>query len=580
MASASLEALLKPSSLLRLAGPRSFERGKDYFESGQVQRIFRDKDEITATVTGTHPYRVKLSVIRDGLDYSCSCPMGQDGNFCKHCVATALAATEKRAQSEENGRGLSKKDIRDALEAQDKDDLVNLLLESADNDDRLQQRLWLMAAKRGKQGFNLAAFRRAIDQAINVGGFVDYHSMYAYSSDVESVVDSIETLLREGHPHEVIELCEHALAQVEEVMNSMDDSDGYMGGILENLQEIHFKACQKARPDPIALARRLFEWELSSGFGVFSDAVQQYAKLLGKEGLAAYRKLAEEAWSRIPAKTQKSKDSEAFVRDYGITRIMENLATVSGNADELIAIKSRDLSSAYHFLQIAKVLKDAKRRDEALDWAERGLKAFPERADPELRRFVAEEYHRRKRIDEAMELIWSNFQDRLDLEFYKELRKHAERVGQWAIWRERALTELHGDVASKKQKFNRNQYAWYGRRDHSVLVEVFLYEHDEEGAWHEAQEGDCSQDLWLKLASLRERKYPADAAAVYLKFVEPALLQKNNLAYAEAVDLLRKAKSLMVRMDRAGQFAEHLNGLRMQHKAKRNFMRLLEKSRL
>ena len=36
--------------------------------------------------------------------------------------------------------------------------------------------------------------------------------------------------------------------------------------------------------------------------------------------------------------------------------------------------------------------------------AERGLRSFPERADSRLREFLAQEYHRRERHDEAMAL--------------------------------------------------------------------------------------------------------------------------------------------------------------------------------
>jgi tetratricopeptide (TPR) repeat protein len=77
----------------------------------------------------------------------------------------------------------------------------------------------------------------------------------------------------------------------------------------------------------------------------------------------------------------------------------------------LIAVKSRDLSHAYAFLQIAETLRTGGRYDEALEWAERGMEAFPERTDSRLREFLANEYHRRKRHDDAMTLIWAAFRE-------------------------------------------------------------------------------------------------------------------------------------------------------------------------
>ena len=43
----------------------------------------------------------------------------------------------------------------------------------------------------------------------------------------------------------------------------------------------------------------------------------------------------------------------------------------------------------------------------------------------------------------------------------------------------------------------------------------------------------------------------------------------------EAIGLLRKVCALMVRLGRAGEFASYLESVRLAHKPKRNFMKLL-----
>jgi hypothetical protein len=65
----------------------------------------------------------------------------------------------------------------------------------------------------------------------------------------------------------------------------MDDSDGYLGGILEKLQAVHLAACKQAKADPVALARRLFAWELGTSWGTFYGAAATYADVLGQKGL-------------------------------------------------------------------------------------------------------------------------------------------------------------------------------------------------------------------------------------------------------------------------------------------------------
>src|SRR3989337_428474 len=93
---------LDTNTLRRLAGPRSFERGESYFEDGRVGSLVEDKGKITAFVHGSSKYRVKLWNEDGNLEYECSCPVGQDGDFCKHCVAvglTWLAGNEIKGKS-------------------------------------------------------------------------------------------------------------------------------------------------------------------------------------------------------------------------------------------------------------------------------------------------------------------------------------------------------------------------------------------------------------------------------------------------------------------------------------------------
>jgi hypothetical protein len=91
---------------------------------------------------------------------------------------------------------------------------------------------------------------------------------------------------------------------------------------------------------------------------------------------------------------------------------METLAAQTGDVEALVAVKQRDLSLPYAYFQIAEIYKEAKQPDRALEWAERGLQAFPKDPDPRLQDFLAEEYHHRKRHNDAMALIWAQYTSR------------------------------------------------------------------------------------------------------------------------------------------------------------------------
>lgn len=90
-----LFGLLDRHALRRMAGTRSFTRGEAYVTYGQVGFLAEHDGTIAATVQATRSYRVTLWAKDGEVQFSYTCPMGQDGVFCKHDVAIALAWLEQ-----------------------------------------------------------------------------------------------------------------------------------------------------------------------------------------------------------------------------------------------------------------------------------------------------------------------------------------------------------------------------------------------------------------------------------------------------------------------------------------------------
>src|SRR5947207_3875991 len=123
-----------------LAGDRWYARGEAYLQQGRVSDLRADGRRLTANVTGTKTYRVRLSCRNSRIEFSCSCPVGEDGNFCKHCVAVALAWVE--GESTPGGPNQSAtSNLRSFLEAQDHQKLVDLILQEALRSRNLKDRL-------------------------------------------------------------------------------------------------------------------------------------------------------------------------------------------------------------------------------------------------------------------------------------------------------------------------------------------------------------------------------------------------------------------------------------------------------
>lgn len=574
-----LADLITRPALEDLAGTTAFRRGEEYFSDGAVSRLRATDGRITAKVEGTETYQVELRDDDSDLAYNCTCPRAADGYFCKHCVAVGLAWLDENSAAPKTGAVSGKKkrrdpwrDIKEYLITQSPESLIDLLLDVAQRDDRLYQSLLLKVERTGGGGNVAKAFRRAIDGATRIHGFVDWREVSTFAGNIDQVADSLAELLKPDTASTLLELAEYAIERVENSLEQIDDSNGEIGDIVYRLGELHLKACMMARPEPAELAERLFRFETTLPFGLCSFDATTYCDALGKEGLRRYRELAETEWHKF--KPRDAKDSYDAHRAM-ITRIMERLAEASGDVDELVAIKSRDLSSSYRFLDIAEIWSKARQPDKALEWAERGLKAFPDRPDNRLRDFLVAAYLKRKRNDEALQLTWIQFEELPDLERYKKLHDVTGKLGVWPEQRERALAKL-ADVIAREATMTTRWKPKPSVPNHSLRVAIALWEKDFDAAWASAHEGICDRNLLITLAGKLESSRPDDAVRLYRRVVPLLVEQTNNSAYAEAIKLIRKVGGLMKVQNPSRRFGDYLAELRLQFKPKRNFIKLLD----
>jgi len=275
------------------------------------------------------------------------------------------AAGPAKPAARGNAKELTLADARKILQSEDKDTLLRVVFDWAKDDDRLHDRIIVYAARRSGPDSGAAAVRRKFEKAVRVRDFVPYREATGWARDVDDAIDSVEPLLQDGQSAAVIELCESALQTLLGSIESVDDSDGHFGVLRDRLQDIHYRACQEGRPDPVELAGRLFHWEMHSDFDVFFGAAARYASILGAKGMKAYRELADAEWEKVPMRTAKQERSE-WGRHFRISHIMESLAQASGDVEQLVAVMSRDLSNAYSYLRIAEAYREAGQQDKSV----------------------------------------------------------------------------------------------------------------------------------------------------------------------------------------------------------------------
>lgn len=450
--------------------------------------------------------------------------------------------------------------------------LVAMLLELAQRDDRLAQTLLIKSTPAGAQDSLVDDLHRLIEDVTTVTGFVDWRNGHSFADPLDQAVDTLEELLTPEYAAALVELAQYAIEQTEAALESVDDSDGLVGDVLCRLGELHLQACQLAHPDAESLAHDLFRLETTLPFGVCSFSAYTYRDVLGQAGLRQYRALAQAQWDALrPADAKLGFDHERFK----ITGIMEDLARASGNVDELIAIKSGDLKNASSYLEIAEILTQAKRHDEALQWAERGVKAYQDRPDNRLRDFVVGIYLQNQRNEEALQLTWIQFEEQPALGVYQKLHGVADKLDLWPEQRVRALAWLQAVTTREANQTSRYQPK-PSEPDMSRRVAIALWESDLDAAWEAIHQGRCHQSLRLSLAQAMERTRAREAIVLYRQIIPETVNQTNNDAYASAVTWLRRVGQLMAELDQSGQFVVYVAELRAAFKPKRNFIKLLD----
>jgi uncharacterized Zn finger protein len=578
-APSDLQWLLAEGAAQELADPGSFERGVGYHDDGRVELGALGHARVSAVVRGSVPHQVELWARAGKLEWSCSCPIGQTGQFCKHGVAVALSVSSPESAAPKRPRQSrshkAEVDLRRYVTSLGPDELVELLIEQAAQDRRLRDRLMAQAAAAQGIGIDVAMWKRRIDSAFgSTRVFVPYQEALAWATEVNAVIDAIDDLVDAGQAEAAIVLVEHAHRRAEAAMEHIDDSDGHLSLISSRLGSIHLRACEQISPDPVELARRLVDLELTSELDAFHRAALMYAHVLGAAGIDEYRRLIETKFRRL------SPDSDLWSSDgFRIRQARIGIALAAADPDELIRVREDDLRTPDDYREVAESLGSAHRIQEAIEWGRLGLSVYAERPwqTGTLRELVAGMLRDEGDTDGAIDLFWVALADHPSLASYRRLVAEADLTGQRRRYQERARNALRDRVAESRAD-DRIPRSILETSPVSALIEILLSEGASEEAWAVALEYGCDDRLWLALARAREADHPLDSISVYEGEVESQIETKTNRGYRAAVDCLARIRRLVSEAEEPGRFDGLLRRVREQHKPKRNLMALLDKA--
>ncbi len=568
--------------------------GKDYYKSNSVTDFHSYDDVVKAKVRGTRVYEVELKLItKNKIEHDCSCPVGDQGIFCKHCVAVALYHIHKKDQTNND---TSKIDIKEYLSSCKREELLDLILEQTRNDYLFLEQIKHKAAMNDlqlrqqellqKDSVDIQSFKKTIEKEISATEYIpedfwDQHWEYDngdffdnYRDKLNSILESITELMKQEKYHEVIELTEFFIQAFEDefAAEELENFSGYVEDIPANFAKLNIDGCLKVFTDPQDIANKLLSLELDSNSGYYRYVINRYYRgSLSNEVKSCYKDLAEKRWSdnlQIEIGRYRSKG-------FSLGKLLEEVYKETGDYQSLAKIKSTKLIDLEAYYDLAKVLSENTQISEALKTLEDGCKKFPPTdsyKDNEVVSFYANLCSQNGTLDKALELVWGKFTRSLDLNTYRELKQHSLKSVLWLDYRKQAVELMRNELKHN----NANSKNYFRINNSSTIIEMLLEDDDLlEEALKEAKAQDCRQDLWFKIADSCIKDLPDESIQIYLKHFDN-VVQSSAPRYDHAVNLVNKIREAMSNTKQEFAFSNFLANTKQKYKPKRNFMSQLQ----
>lgn len=529
--------------LTDLADEGSLVRGEDYARQGRVHVTRTAAGRVDAQVHGTTTYDVVLHA----RDWSCSCPVGISGAFCKHLVAAALVASGETGgppDSSEDvaeipGRGIE--GVATWLAAMDDRGLREVLSDLAREHPDAMDALVLA---HGRATGDVSALLPLV-QSLRTRRHLDWRAADDHGREAHEVADELERALTPVTAPALVPLLETAIADLVRVIGRSDDSSGIQGEAAGRLLALHTEAATLAPPEPDRLARWMIKNTFDDAMFLEVDVVR-YAPALGERGLATYRRELDKRLATTPG-------------SWGGQEARRRLAVLDGDVDTIVELVGQGLSSVFHYDALVAALLEAGHEDAALQYALDGTHAGTSwQKTPRLYDVAARLLRARGRTEEALALRRRQLADLPTASSYASLREAAEASDTWETERLSALDVL----------LERAPRAW---------INVLLDEGETELAWEAARDLDLDTATTVRLLRARAKTHPGDVFDAYVALIEEHLRVADQRNYRQAVAYLQELGRAAAVAGQADRYVALVAGLVETHRRRPTLVTMLER---
>lgn len=561
--------------LLRHAGQRVFDRGEGYFRGGRITALHQAGDRLGAVVHGTHPYSVSLSTTcgpRGELSYACNCPMGVDGECCKHVVALGLTALHMAEKGNlPTTSATSPNALNEYLENASASQLRRWLQIALETNEQLRMRI-VASTLTGKK--RLAQVDSAFESALRVFDYLEWEQVPVAAQRIEGAIALVDDALQAGEavPSKTLKSVLERLRAVEEYFTERSD---LFDALYAKVAEMHAKARSEEKGDIAPLLDWLVE-EVRRGSYEVQPVLTKYAQALGPAGQQEY-------CERIAQARAAEREALSGLRDIFGASYYPNGADVTALQLELERCTHwqhpDDISAMVAVMGAA---GSALSQHRVFDWLI-GL-ACPEgdQRALSLARGLLEAGAMSEALATKMAALFQRLGLEEDLTLLGQVQLDAFPSADTYFWLQQHMPDSVGEKLTRAliAKLKRSAHgsaagtAEY-RRAWDELFRVYLARKEADQVWEIYRKGLVSERWGADVVALRGQTHPDEAVELCWELL-PVALRHSDSQYAEPARLVAIAAGLRMRQRQRIRLEYEIAQIRAEHKRKRNFMKRLD----
>lgn len=546
--------------LIQLAGDAAFARGTAYYHEGRVGELHHKGKTITALVEGGETYQVTLKHTSKVFEGICDCPASDGFDFCKHCVATALAYRDSLQQDRQLRTASGKDRLPSYLMTLDKQALVNLLLEQLKNDRNTLAELQIKAdLAAGK--LNAGAIKKQITAATPLNRHLfDYARVRRYFATLDSVLENLQPILPDLPADKALAVIDYAFERIDRALQTIDDSGGFRLDALQRLSELHCHILAAAAMPPEKLVDYLYTLFNSPVYDLYPNIPAAYEDILGEEGRQQFLTHVREAWDALPPLQERDWDKQSYYRH--LRTPLEAQAQREGDGETLIELHAKTAVDFNDYLRLSKLCLQHDLPEQALVWRKRAetilKKNYHGQKLLENNQIDIWLYH--KEYAPVVDLLWQRFAKEPSVEHYRQIT---------AIPDQKDSKQNRSQAITLAEAATQNPNAWIRQVAANTVAELHLLFGQAEQALAVAETRKLKPELLVEVACANP-KYPERGLPLIYRSVRTCIDQGDNRHYRKAIDMLKQVHTLAGKKQQAN-FRAALNEILEEYKRKRNF---------